>query len=200
MTLQSNVHPSDFTSDGNLMAKIFTKMMSEASFIEIVQVQSVQGNTCTVKPLLAKRDPSGNKIPTTEVGGIPFFRLQMGTSAIKMNPKDGDIGLLLCCDRDISNILSTKSESMVASGFTHSKKDGIYLGGIELLNGDPTEYIEFTGSGINIVATALNIQAPVTMTNTLNVSGATSIQGVDFKTHIHSGVQTGGGNTGGVVG
>ena len=193
MSLQSNVHPSDFTSDGNLMARMFKKLLSEACFIEIVQVQSVQEHTCTIKPMLARQDPSGAKIETIEVSGIPFFRLQMGTSAIKINPKAGDIGLLLCCDRDITNILATKAESVVATGFTHSKKDGIYLGGIELLNSEPTEYIEFTGSGINIVASALNIQAPVTMTSTLNVSG------VDFVSHKHSGVQSGGSNTGGVV-
>lgn len=204
MSLQSSIHPSDFSSEGNLMAKVFQKLLGEACFIEIVQVQSVQGQTCTIKPLLAKRDPSGAKIPTTPVSGIPFFRLQMGTSAIKMNPKQGDIGLLLCCDRDITNILATKAESMISSGFTHSKKDGIYLGGIELLNADPTEYIEFTGAGINIVASALNIQAPVTMTSTLAVEGQstlsnTSIQDVDFVSHTHSGVQSGGSNTGGVV-
>lgn len=183
MSLQSSIHPSDFASDGNLMAKIFQKLLGEACFIEIVQVQSIEGKTCTIKPLLAKRDPSGAKIPTTAVSGIPFFRLQMGTSAIKMPPKQGDIGLLLCCDRDITNILATKAESVVASGFTHSKKDGIYLGGIELLNADPTEYIEFTGSGINVVSpgnvtiNGVTIQPDGTMI---------SKDGIIFDTHIHS--------------
>ena len=211
MTLKGNVQPSDFASDGNLMAQVFKKLLGEASFIELVQVQSVSGNVCSVKPLLAKRDPGGIPIPTVEISDIPYFRLQMGISAIVMKPTVGDIGLLLCCDRDITNILATGKESMVASGFTHSKKDGIYLGGIALLNEAPTEYIEFTGVGVNIVApSGLPITGDVTMDNKLNVTGdavmgskldvtgQTNIQGTDFLTHTHSGVQAGSSSTGGV--
>ena len=192
MSLKSSIHPSDFTSDGNLMAKVFQKLLGEACFIEIVQVQSVQGQTCTIKPLLAKRDPSGAKIPTTPVSGIPFFRLQMGTSAIKMNPKQGDIGLLLCCDRDITNILATKSESMISSGFTHSKKDGIYLGGIELLNADPTEYIEFTGAGINIISLGNVVINGVTIQPDGTII---SKDGIVIDTHKHSQGPDSNGNT-----
>ena len=183
MTLQSNVKPSDFTSDANLLSKIFDKMLGEASFIELVQVTAVDGLTCTVKPLLAKRDAVGNKVATIEVSGIPFMRLQMGVSAVLMNPKVGDKGLLLCCDRDISNILATGQESMVATGFTHVKKDGIYLGGVGLLGATPTEYIEFTGTGINMVSTGtINI-------NGVQITSAGSLifnNGVVGESHIHS--------------
>ena len=199
MSPQSSVKASNFTSDGNLMAAMFAKMLGEATFIELVKVEAVNGETCDVRPLVASRSPNGAKIPTTVIEQIPFFQLQMGTSAIKIIPKIGDIGLMLCCDRDISNVVATKSESMVGAGFTHSRQDGIYLGGIALLNAAPTEYIEFTGSGINIVApNGLHITGSITMSSTLDVTGATSIQGTDFKTHTHSGVQSGGSNTGGV--
>ena len=119
----------------------------------------------------------------TEISGIPFFRLQGGNSATKNDPKPNDIGVLACCDRDISNILSTGKESMIGSGFFHSKKDGIYLGGIACLNQEPTEFIEYTGSGINIVS-----PGDVKINGVTIKSDGTLItkDGVVLDTHIHS--------------
>lgn len=57
----------------------------------------------------------------------------------------------------------------------------------QLRNEAGTAYIELSGSTINIVGSAVNI------------SGTTTIQGRSWLGHKHSGVQTGGGNTGGVV-
>ena len=54
--------------------------------------------------------------------------------------------------------------------------DGLYLGGV--LNGAPTNYIEFSGGGVNIV------------------SGTLKHNGVNIgATHVHGGVEPGGGNT-----
>ena len=82
----------------------------------------------------------------------------------------------------------------------------------QLRNEAGTAYVELAGSTINIVGAAVNITAPVvnidgpstTITGTTKidgkttVTGATDIQGRDFLSHTHSGVETGGGSTGGV--
>ena len=75
----------------------------------------------------------------------------------------------------------------------------------QLRNEAGSAYVELSGSTINIVGSAVNITAPnVTVTGRTTVdgkttiTGSTDIQGRDFLTHTHSGVETGGGSTGGV--
>lgn len=82
----------------------------------------------------------------------------------------------------------------------------------QLRNESGSAYVELAGNTINIVGAAVNITAPVvnidgpstTITGTTKidgkttVTGATDIQGRDFLTHTHSGVEPGGGSTGGV--
>ncbi|HHK8045318.1 TPA: oxidoreductase, partial [Serratia marcescens] len=67
-----------------------------------------------------------------------------------MDPVEGDIGLLLCCDRDITNVRGEKKESLPASLRVHNKSDGIYLGGV--LNAEPSQYVKFSNGGIDIVS------------------------------------------------
>ena len=75
----------------------------------------------------------------------------------------------------------------------------------QLRNEAGSAYVELAGSTINIVGSAVNITAPtVTVTGRTmvdgktSITGATDIQGRDFLTHTHKGVETGGGSTGGV--
>lgn len=75
----------------------------------------------------------------------------------------------------------------------------------QLRNEAGSAYVELAGSTINIVGSTVNITAPTvnvtgrtTVDGQTTITGATDIQGRDFLTHTHSGVETGGGNTGGV--
>ena len=67
-----------------------------------------------------------------------------------MDPVEGDIGLMLCCDRDITNVRNEKKESLPASLRVNNKSDGIYLGGV--LNAEPSQYVKFANDGIDIVS------------------------------------------------
>ena len=64
----------------------------------------------------------------------------------------------------------------------------------QLRNEAGTAYVELSGSTINIVGSAVNISA-----SSVTIGGSTTIDGRSFMGHGHSGVQTGGGTTGGVV-
>ena len=84
---------------------------------------------------------------------------------------------------------------------------------VQLRSDDQTVMIELTPSEINITAPTLNINTTgnvaieasgdVTVTGqkiTLTSSGSnTTIDGYEFTTHLHSGIQSGGSNTGPVV-
>ena len=59
------------------------------------------------------------------------------------------------------------------------------------LSGDA--YVELSGSDINIVGNSVTISA-----GSVTIGGSTTIDGRSFMGHTHTGVQTGGGSTGGV--
>lgn len=168
--------------------------MSERYFIEIVRVSAVRGDAPNLvidaMPLVMRTDRSGAPIQNSVLYDIPVFRLQRGNSAIIMNPVVGDIGMIAICDRDTTLVRANRKESVPGSGRKHSKSDALYLGGF--LNAQPTEYVEFTGSGINIKSTGtVNI-------NGLKILSDGRLQLVDgsiVDKHTHGGVSPGGSNT-----
>jgi len=172
-------------------------MLSQATFIELVLISEVDldEEELTVKPLIKSLDGSGVSKEAELVHGIPWFRLQMGESALIMDPKVGDIGIMLVCDENIHNIKESKVASVPANGHRHSRADGIYLGGIGLLNAAPTEYIKFTGSGIKIVGD-VDLTGKLTTSSTITAAGEVTGNGIKLSTHVHSGVESGSSSTG----
>ena len=63
----------------------------------------------------------------------------------------------------------------------------------QLRNEAGSAYVELAGDVINIVGGTVNIAA-----SAVNIEANTVIDGKNFLGHVHSGVTTGGGNTGGV--
>lgn len=172
----------------------FERLLSGAFFIELVKVQNVRGSAPNLVvdaiPLVTRTDQSGAMIQNSTIFNIPVFRLQRGSSAIIMNPVVGDIGMIAICDRDTTLVRTNRKESVPASGRKHSKSDALYLGGF--LNSQPTEYVEFTSSGINI-------KSPGTVNiNGLKILPDGRLQLVDgsiVDAHTHGGVSPGGSNT-----
>lgn len=103
-----------------------------------------------VTPLVNQIDGAGNPTPHVTVYGLPYLRMQGGTSAIIMDPKPGDIGVAVFASRDISKVKLAKDQANPGSFRSYDFADGIYLGG--LLNGTPEQYIRFDDSGISVVA------------------------------------------------
>lgn len=172
----------------------FERLLSGAFFIELVKVQAVRGTAPNLVvdaiPLVTRTDQSGAMIQNSTIFNIPVFRLQRGSSAIIMNPVVGDIGMIAVCDRDTTLVRANRKESVPGSGRKHSKSDALYLGGF--LNDQPTEYVEFTSSGINI-------KSPGTVNiNGLKILSDGRLQLVDgsiVDAHTHGGVSPGGSNT-----
>lgn len=194
----SNLKPWHSASDANSLSFVFRQLLKDATFIELVIVESVdtEDKSVQVKSLVTPVDAAGKTIDAQSVYSIPFFRLQMGGSAIILNPQVGDVGLMLVCDADTSNVKANKSAAVPSNGLRHTRSNGIYLGGIAMLNGDPTEYIEFTGSGINIVApNGLNIDGAVTASSTITAQGEVTGKGIALSSHVHGGVESGGSTT-----
>ncbi|HCD7251433.1 TPA: phage baseplate protein [Citrobacter farmeri] len=182
------------TSEAESFSYIFKSLLSGAFFIELVQVEAIRGTApnlvVDVLPLVTRTDPSGAMIDNSPIFNVPVFRLQRGNSAVIMNPVPGDIGMIAVCDRDNSIARANRKQSIPGSKRTHSKSDALYLGGF--LNQQPTESVEFTGSGIKITS-------PGTVEiNGLKILPDGRLQLVDGSIvdgHVHGGVSRGGSNT-----
>lgn len=164
----------------SLMGKNRTIMLAEVVSIEqgITDVSAV--GFLSVRPMVFMIDGSNNNYERGVISKVPFFRLQCGSNAIVMNPQVGDIGLIACCDRDISMVKRTKKQAAPNSRRQFSINDALYIGGF--LNGAPQQYIHFLNNGINIKTTGnVNINGLTIAPN----GTLTLANGVIVDTHIH---------------
>ncbi len=149
-------------------------------------------------------------IKTHPAYNLPYSRIQGGECALVIDPKPGDIGWAIFCERDISKFKRTRTRSLPDSLRMHSQGDGIYLGGI--LNKEPRLYVQVHEDGgvciecDNQNLTVRCVKAEVTAmekvcfnTPVLEVTGdvvcKTGSRNISLDKHLHSGVEPGGGNT-----
>lgn len=143
-------------------------------------------------------------IDNVKLTNVPYLRYQGGENAVIIDPKAGDIGLCCFCQRDISAVKNARKKAPPNSRRYLSASDAVYVGGI--LNGAPTQYILFDGSGITIVspntvkiqAANFEINAPtstinsptITLNGSITASGGVSMDGVTFASHVHNETDT----------
>ena len=192
------VPPQAPASEQEAVSFNFERLLAGKYFIQLVSVIANNGdNTIDVLPLVQQQDTAGNPIQNAVIYNIPISAVQAGSSAIKMQPKVGDFGIIAICDKDITQAKIAKSQSAPPTKRNHSLSDAIYLFGIPLMNEPATQYIEFTESnGINIVSpNGTHITGPVTTSATITASGDVTGAGISLSTHVHGGVQSGGSKT-----
>lgn len=147
--------PQNQSNDGDAFASSFNKLLNSNYFIRLATVTAVRGEApnlvVDVLPLVAEvRSSDRTIIQGSQIYNIPVWRLQRGGSAIIMNPVAGDVGLIAVSDVDISVARAARKESVPGSNRTHSQSDAIYFGGV--LNGQPTQFIEFADGELNITS------------------------------------------------
>lgn len=143
-----------------------------------------------VIPAISQENASGDSVDHDVIYNVPVMRWQRGNSAVIMRPKVGDKGLVVFASRDISIFKKVKNFCKAGTFRRHDWGDAIYVGG--MCNTEPTQYIEFNDDNITIVTPKLIVNAANTeFTGTVKANGK-----VIDDTHTHSGVQTGGDNTG----
>lgn len=158
--------PQDSSTEANVQEFLFHRMLMSNAFITLGVVKAVDdsGESVTIMPLIDGFTGSGDRIPKTEIYGVPVWRLQRGGSAVKMPPIVGDIGMIAICDRDISGVKATRESSLPGSNRTHNYADALYLGGV--LNAEPSQYVSFRDDGIDIVSPlSVTMTAPVVEIN-----------------------------------
>lgn len=182
--------PTDAATDFQTIKFIVDSILSHVRTAQSVRVINVTGGglgpigTVDVVPQVAQVNGIGQGQPyTNPVYGRPYTRYQGGSSAIILDPEVGDLGLLICCDRDTSNVIATLSASLPASLRRFNFADGFYFGaspsGIT-----PTQYVQFLPASAGI-----NVKSP----GPVNINGAiisaageiTDANGVTLGTHEH---------------
>jgi phage baseplate assembly protein gpV len=186
--------PASGAGDFGALSFLVNQILATISTVTLVKIVAVTNNGgvspvgfVDVQPLVNQTDGAGNATPHGVVYGLPYFRLQGGTNAIILDPQVGDIGMCGFASRDISSVKASKAQANPGSGRVFDMADGLYFGG--MLNGTPTQYVQFSAIGINVVSpTKITLQAPLVEVDastsfTVNspssrFSGAVIIQGL----------------------
>ncbi len=183
--------------------------MGRISGAKVVKIVAVYGGginepgTVDVTPLVNQVDGGGNSTPHGVIYGIPYTRSQGGGNVVINDPVVGDIGYMLVADRDISSVKSTKKQANPGSRRRFDPADGVYLGA--MLNGAPKQHIAFTATGIEI--SDMNGNTITLGPGGITLSSSTQIitESPGYLTHngknvgashVHTGVVSGGANTG----
>lgn len=120
-----------------MMTCTIVKVMKVSTKGEVGPIGRVQ-----VLPLVNMVDGVGQTVKHGNIHNLPFVRMQGGAKAVIMDPKDGDIGLVVFADRDISAVKSSKKQSSPGSARRYNMADGIYVSSV--LADKPTCYLRFT--------------------------------------------------------
>ena len=183
------LQPSSLWGRYNNLRFMIQQMLSKVQTATIVQVTACSNDggvypvgTVDVQILVNQMGSLAGQmvgVPHVTMLGLPYLRVQGGANAIIIDPQVGDIGIAVFASRDITNVKSTKAQANPGSFRMHDFADGMYLGG--LLNGSPSQYVQFTATGINVVSpNAVNVTAPSV---TVNSSGTISIIAPDVAAY-----------------
>ena len=201
--------PETSLSEYNAVSFVIERAIAQLHTIKIVQVKAVDtaAKTVTVLPLVQQVDGNNQVTSQGQIYGVPYMALRYGVNAVLADPAEGDIGVLLCADRDISSVKETGEESPPGSLRQYDQSDGIYLGGL-LNTTDPEQFVKFADAGMelhdkngNILvskSTGWEFTGPVKFNDTVTaaadinssgtVTGATDVKvgAISLKTHTHS--------------
>lgn len=194
----------------------------------IIQSVDYNRQTCTVQLAIREKLNFDGNLEWVEIPAlpdVPFFIYSGGGYCLTLPIKPGDDCLVVFSDNcmdawwqsggvqnqierrrhDLSDgfaIVGFRSQPQVVAGYSPNT--------LQLRNATGDACIEITGSNINIKADTLTINANtivngtttlnanLAVNSTANIASSTTIEGRSFVGHTHSGVQSGGGSTGGV--
>lgn len=174
--------PSTTWGEFNNLAFMVQQALSKMQTATLVRIEACTNagalspvGYVDVTPLVNQLDGQGNPTPHVTIYNVPYFRLQGGVNGIIIDPQKGDIGIAVFASRDISKVKVTKKQGNPGSFRQYNFADGMYIGGV--LNGTPTQYVQFSSSGIRIHSPSqvkLDAPAIVLEADTIDLNGSTS--------------------------
>lgn len=143
--------PEAANSEYNAISFVIDRAIAKLHTVKIVKVQAVDTDAKTVQVLPLVQQIDGNNQVTSQASiyGVPYRALRFGVNAVVADPAEGDVGVMVCADRDISAVKETLEEAPPGSMRQYDQSDGIYLGGL-LSNEEPEQYVKFTDTGMEL--------------------------------------------------
>lgn len=174
-----------------------------------------QTNRATVQPLIPFVTTSKERVPRARVASIPVLQLGGGGFIVSAPLVPGDLGWIKANDRDISNFKASYSEATPNTQRQHKFSDAMFIPdvmmrGVTIAGGDSANLVIQSLSGdvkISLGTDKMTLTAPeieiiggdiITMTAPEIHFDSPNLDcgGTRFDTHVHTGVQPGGGETG----
>jgi len=150
-------NPTSDTTDFNRSHFHSRQMQNLMNIATIVRVEknTVAGQVgpvgmMDVTPMVHMVDGVMQKSEHGQIKKIAYARMQAGTKAIIMDPKPGDLGLVVFADRDTSVVRKTKKPSLPGSRRRNDMADGVWV--MSLLGDKPESYIQFMDDGSIVVS------------------------------------------------
>lgn len=169
----------------NTLVQLIQNQLSKVQTVTLCRVERCTNNGslaafgfCDVTVLVNQVDGSGSAVPHVTLYEVPYLRLQGGNSAIILDPVVGDIGVLATASRDISSMVAIQGQNTPGSPRQFNFADSLYLG--SLLMPQPTQYLQFNSSGVNLV-TLGKIQLQSTGDADITASGNVVLSGASIQ-------------------
>jgi hypothetical protein len=195
----------------------------------VIQSYDPVKKLCVVQPAIKLQTLTINPTPTTTeskttpttismtpIPNVPLVFMGGGGLVLETTPQNGDECLLIFASRNIDGWWSKGGVQKQPIQRHHNLSDGFAIvgpwstprlfgslgAGMRMRTVDGTAYIELLPTGVvNICAPGgVNIIGNLVVTGDVvaDLTGST-FNGIPFATHVHTGVTTGGGSTGGPV-
>lgn len=178
---------------------------SSVQTLKIVQVVAVDAGAMQVdvQPLIQQVTPNGSVKAMPQINGVPYGFEQAGNCVVKIAPVVGDIGIIMCADRDITRVKTTWKAAPPATLRAHSISDAVYLrtlytgqAAAHSIAFDQESGITITSSKPVTVNADMTVNGDITATGTITGKTDVVADTISGKSHKHTGVETGSGVTG----
>lgn len=210
-----NAGPDDSSSNSNSIKFLVQQELAKLNTATLGKVvrapYDVNGNAITpgsvapvgfidVQPLVNQLDGRGNAMPHGTVYRLSYHRYQSGAGAVIADPVIGDIGKVVIANRDTSGVRATNAQANPGSRRKFNMADGTFFGCTQA--GAPGQYLNWTPTGFEIVDKNGNVMVGGPTGVTINgvlitlAGDVISKTGISLTTHEHSGVMSGGSDTG----
>jgi len=185
--------PASNDSLAGVFAFVFKKMMQSVSGVtpaKVISFQSGPPDYVRVQPQIQIVDTNKVAQSRGQIAEVPVCPIGAGGMLLRFNLKEGDTGLLFACDRDISLFMQSGNESPPNTDRIKDFSSSFFLPLVMrdyTINGEDAEnaVLQTADGSIRIAIFPDKIKAtgpfefdgPVTMNETLTITGRTIIHG-----------------------
>lgn len=218
----SHAKPSrDPANDGTMMGmarQVLEKFLQGVDDMLPARVISYDRatNRATVVPMVKLLTTDGRQVTRAQVASVPVMQLGGGGVVLSFDLQPGALGWLKANDRDISLVTQAYQDHAPNTLRLHSFQDAVFIPdvmtGYTIPAEDESHAVLQTLDGsvrvavwpdrLKLTAGALSVTIgpdTIDFEGYANFPGGASIGGIDFESHVHTGVQSGGDTSGGPV-